>query len=351
MKIALNKFYQLLKIVLINKRILGGKMYGEKPLISIIIPVYNVEKYLPRCLNSVINQTYENIEIIVVDDGSTDHSGQICDEYAEKDRRIEVIHKKNEGLSVARNEGIINASGKYLSFVDSDDYIALDYINYLFDLLIMAKADISICGYRKFYGNNVKHKEKKSKLIISNREKALFDLLYQREKLSPAWGKLFRKELFNHIKFPEGRIHEDIGIIYKIFFEASLIVYGNQEKYFYFQRENSISNKGFSEKKMDYVFFTKECMNFFSIRLSELYKAAVSRHFSACFELLCILYCRKTETILFEKNTAYLKQEIKKYRKLVLQDKNARTINRCAALFSYISIDFVVNVWNSLMKK
>ena len=133
----------------------------EKPLISVIVPVYNVKQYLRRCVDSILKQTYENIEIVLIDDGSTDESGAICDRYAQKDVRVKVIHKENGGLSDARNKGMQEARGEYFAFVDSDDYIAKDYIAYLFELIVENKAQISLCGYLKFI-EKLPQKERKA---------------------------------------------------------------------------------------------------------------------------------------------------------------------------------------------
>lgn len=214
-------------------------------LISIIVPVYNVEKYLNNCIKSIIGQTYKNIEIILVDDGSTDNSSKICDDYAKKDKRIKVIHQKNSGLSEARNIGIKNASGTYIGFVDSDDYIAKDMFEYLFKLVKTNHADISICNYSMVteYTNEDKSKNiEKEKIKILDSKDALKELLSEKRIQNYAWNKLYKKSLFENLSYPAKMKMEDLGTTYKLFLKAKKIILSNQKKYFYLQRPESILN-------------------------------------------------------------------------------------------------------------
>ena len=150
----------------------------KQDLISIVVPIYNVEKYLEKCINSIIIQTYKNIEIILVNDGSTDSSGKICDIYLKKDKRIKVIHKKNGGLSDARNVGIENAKGKYIAFIDSDDFIDSDFIEILYNLIIEYNADVSCCKCNVIYKKNKKQQVEEKINIFTNYE-AINEMLYQ----------------------------------------------------------------------------------------------------------------------------------------------------------------------------
>ncbi len=211
--------------------------------ISIIIPVYNVEKYIKKCVDSIINQTYKNLEIILVDDGSSDNSGKICDEYKKRDYRIKVIHKENGGLSDARNKGVEIATGKYIGFVDSDDYIEENMYNILLNELKVNNADVSICSYKKiredYYKVDCKQSCEKIIKILDN-IKAIELLLSDTYIDNYAWNKLYKKELFNNIKYPYGKKMEDLGTTYKIFSKAKKIVYTNYIGYFYLQRNSSI---------------------------------------------------------------------------------------------------------------
>ena len=194
--------------------------------VSVIIPVYKVEKYLEKCIDSVINQSYSNLEIILVDDGSPDNCGKICDKYAKKDNRIRVIHKTNGGLSDARNNGIKIATGNYIAFIDSDDYVTEDYIEYLLKLIIDNNSDISIVmPYEVDENYIVKKIFKREKIYNYNSNDALKTMLYQKKFETSAWGKLFKKNVVNGIYFPTGKIYEDIGTIYKYILRAKKITF------------------------------------------------------------------------------------------------------------------------------
>ena len=223
-----------------------------KDLISIIVPVYNVEDYIEECLDSILNQTYKNLEILLVDDGSTDNSGKICDKYVKKDNRFKVIHQKNSGLSESRNNAIKVSSGKYLSFVDSDDIIHPRMIEILHQELIKNKSDISICKFQNFYTKFI-IKEKKYEVKLLTQEEFLKELMKDKEISDHACNKLYKKTLFKEIKFPIGKKYEDIGTTYKIALTAKKFVYLNMELYGYRTRENSIVNNLKKETLLDYL--------------------------------------------------------------------------------------------------
>lgn len=213
----------------------------KNELISIIIPIYNVEKYLGKCIESIINQTYENLEIILVNDGSKDDSKNICEFYQKKDKRIIVINKKNGGLSDARNTGLDVARGKYIGFVDSDDFIDRNMYQILYNDIVSNNADIAICNYKKIYENELVNVENKlNNTEIYNKEDAI-RLLIMGDKINDyAWNKLYKAELFKNIKYPVGRNMEDMGTTYKVFEIAERITYNEYIGYYYLQRNNSI---------------------------------------------------------------------------------------------------------------
>ena len=210
-------------------------------LISVIVPVYKVEKYLKKCIESIISQTYKKLEIILVDDGSPDNCPKICDEYAKKDDRIKVIHKKNGGLSDARNYGIDIAKGKYICFIDSDDYISAKFIETLYDDIKSGDAKISSVGYKKV---NDKYEQKlenqKNCLVFFNKEDAIKQLFLEDTFGNYAWNKLYDIDLFNGIKFPVEKKMEDLGIMYLLFDKCDKISYNKNQLYYYVQREGSI---------------------------------------------------------------------------------------------------------------
>lgn len=210
--------------------------------LSIIVPIYNVEKYLKKCIDSILEQTYKNLEIILIDDGSTDNSGKICDEYENKDCRIKVIHKKNGGLSDARNYGISIATGDYLGFIDSDDVIDRDMYEILYEKITQYNADIAICGFKKFFeGENIEYKKSEKYEIYTSKE-AIKQLLLD-NLTNHAWNKLYNKKLFEDIRYPKGKNFEDIGTTYKLFLKSKKIINIHSECYGYLLRGNSITGK------------------------------------------------------------------------------------------------------------
>lgn len=228
-------------------------MIEEKDLISVIVPVYNVEKYLDKCIRSIKNQTYKNLEIILVDDGSKDTSGLICKKYADEDPRIQVIHQDNKGLSAARNTGIHHASGRLIIFIDSDDYIHTRMIEILYNNLIEEEADISICDFNKL---------SESEDCIEIEESCGYECtsgiefcheLYSGKQVQAvvAWNKLYRIELFENDRYPEGKLHEDEFLTYKLLYNAQKVVYTEAKLYYYIQRKSSIMGKKVNLSHMD----------------------------------------------------------------------------------------------------
>lgn len=237
------------------------------PIISVIVPVYNVEKYLKICIDSILNQTFKEFELILVNDGSTDNCGKICDIYKSKDKRIRVIHKKNAGLSSARNVGLDLAKGKYIAFVDSDDYINKNMYEILYSNLIKTDADISICNFQYVNDNsiiNINQSIDNYEYLIFNNIEAL-NKLYSENNVNVvvAWNKLYKKELFEDLRYTEGRIHEDEFIIHKLLYKSKKIVYNNTELYYYLKRQGSITQCDFNLKKLDAVYAFKERVEFF----------------------------------------------------------------------------------------
>ena len=219
-------------------------------LISVIVPVYNVEQYLDRCIGSIVNQTYTNLEIILVDDGSPDNCPTMCDNWAEKDCRIKVIHKQNGGLSDARNAGLAVASGEYIAFVDSDDWIHKEYIIILYNAICNNNADISACSI------NITNHYIEDQLVTES-NCSLFDnysvmksLVNGKEFASNVWNKLYSSALLNNERFVVGKYHEDEFFSYKIISKVTSAVYVNTPLYFYYQRPGSIMNS-FSIKRLD----------------------------------------------------------------------------------------------------
>ena len=224
-------------------------------LISVIVPVYNVRPYLKRCIDSIIAQTYSNLEILLVDDGSTDGSGELCDAYARQDARVQVIHKKNAGQAAARNDAIDIARGSYLGFVDSDDFIDCRMFEILYQDLTEHDAQISTVTFQEFT-------EEKEVTVSRNLmsiecqagEKILQKLLLEEKIGDFSWNKLYRRELFKEIRYPVGRMMEDQGIMYKLVDQCTKVTYRPIRLYFYYQRPDSTLHRRtlkFYEDKWD----------------------------------------------------------------------------------------------------
>lgn len=225
----------------------------EKPLISVIVPIYKVEKYLNKCVKSIINQTYKNLEIILVDDGSPDNCGKICDKLAERDDRIRIIHKKNGGLSSARNAGIEIANGEYIGFVDSDDYIKEDMYEILLNLIKKYDADVSICNLYDVIDGNECIRNKENGIREYSRLDILKEVLLDKNIQSYAWNKLYEKELFDEIKYPIRKKYEDIGTTFYVFEKCNKIVVTSEPEYYYLKRSDSLVNNVTESTVLDYT--------------------------------------------------------------------------------------------------
>ena len=222
----------------------------EGPKISIIVPVYKVEPYLRKCLDSIVNQTYENLEIILVDDGSPDSCGAICDEYAARDERIRVIHQPNGGLSAARNRGLEAAAGDYVAFVDSDDWVEPDMYGYLLSGAEQVGADIAVCGiFEELPDRQVCRHWQEAETFDT--EGALEQLFLRKKYSHSAWDKLYRRTLFDGVRFPEGRNFEDIATTYRVFEKARTVQLMPEAKYHYLQRPDSIMGDGSLRNRVD----------------------------------------------------------------------------------------------------
>lgn len=304
----------------------------QEPLISIIVPIFKVEQYLRKCIDSIIEQTYSNLEIILVDDGSPDNCGLICDEYATKDIRIIVIHKENGGLSDARNGGIDIAKGEYITFIDSDDYVDINYIEVLYDLTQKFDASLSVSSFSHFKEEGGEIEKDKGRVItnVLSANEAIETMFYQDKFETSAWGKLYKKELFGHdIRYPKGMLYEDLPTTYKLMLKAVRIAYTTQRTYHYLLRGDSIQCSAFNPKKMDILKVADMIIPDIRNNHPELYES-----------LKCRLFCAYMNIFLqTEKDSAYqeiLWKEIKGYRWGILKDRNARKKAIIAALISIL---------------
>lgn len=280
------------------------------PLISVIVPVYRVEEYLERCVKSILSQTYENLEVILVDDGSPDQCPAICDACAEKDARVKVIHQENKGLSGARNAGIDAASGEYLAFVDSDDYVSPHFIEELYQLLQDTGCAIGQCRFSYVKGDGLV--EEGDSAFCIYRGESLMEQLYGPEEKATcfvvAWNKLYRAELFKEtgIRYPEGRIHEDEATTYRLFHEAKKLAFLDRALYGYYTENGGSITSVFSAKRLQWLTAHEERIAFFKKNgYEKLLPAAYRKLCDACI----IFYFRCTEQV---KDAEELKKELRK---------------------------------------
>lgn len=301
----------------------------KNDLISVIIPIYKVEEYLRQCIESVIGQTYKNLEIILVDDGSPDNCGKICDEYAERDKRIKVIHKENGGLSSARNAGLDIATGEYISFIDSDDYVANNFIETLYTLSIENKADVVECDFVRFEEEVELFNDVKKEIVrysSTEMQKRIYSDLCIRTVV--VWNKLYKKCIYDKLRFPVGKINEDEFTTYKAFDKTSKkIVTTNEALYYYRYNENSIMGKKFNEKRLDVLDAYEERKEYFKSRKNDLlYEITVEKYqnlLKKCYILTKESienpnkYLKNIKNILKENNKEYQKLTKIKYEKKI----------------------------------
>lgn len=244
----------------------------QDTLISIIVPIYKVEKYIYKCLNTILNQTYKNLQIILVDDGSPDNCGKICDEYAKKDKRIQVIHKQNGGLSDARNVGIAEAKGEFIGFVDSDDYIETTMFEDLLNLVKENNADVAICNFYEVKDDNKIIKNNYNDVKIYDKMEILKEILLDKKIQSYAWNKLYKKDLFNEVKYPVGKKYEDIGTTFYLLENCEKVVVSGKPEYNYLNRKDSIVNNVTESTIIDYVTIVDERYDYIEKNYPELSK-------------------------------------------------------------------------------
>lgn len=288
-------------------------------LISVIVPIYNVEKFLERCICSLVYQSYRYLEIILVNDGSTDSCGQICNDWEKRDSRIKVIHKLNGGLSSARNAGIKVATGKYLSFVDSDDWLALDYYEILYNYALKFDVEIVasgvVCTYKDnrevFYGKNMK-------TGIYSTEEALRTIQDNSGFLAVAWNKLYDRRLFDDIFYPLGVIHEDEFVTYRVMAKAKRLALCQDAKYFYFQREDSIMSNLDARKERVVLNAFKDRSEFYEKNFPKLYVRDKYLFCMCCYRIYCLAKKQNESSVLEEirkerKKITFSKKELKQF--------------------------------------
>lgn len=258
------------------------------PLISVIVPVYKAEGYLERCVGSIRNQTYRNLEIILVDDGSPDKSGAMCDGFAQEDSRIRVLHVKNGGPASARNAGLDAMTGDYVAFVDSDDDIIPEMFRNLYDLSVEHQADIVCCNTIKVndQGPCGHFHDKLDDFLLLNKEEAVRELLENRRVTDSLWDKLYHKRMFDGLRMLEGVLYEDFDILYQLMHRADRVVYTGQPMYHYYLSQNSVMRSAFKAKQFDILEMSRKRLAFLQKEYPQFMDVAWSKHVELGFEML-----------------------------------------------------------------
>ncbi len=256
----------------------------NNPLISVIVPIYKVEEFLPTCLDSILAQTYKNLEIILVDDGSPDNCGMICDEYAKKDSRIIVIHKENGGLSDARNAGLDICTGELISFIDSDDFAHPAFFATLTSTIIRTNCDVAFCNFIPFHTPAIDY-EKTSEIVNMKHlsGKYMIDNIYNREwvpKNIVVWNKIYKSHIFEHLRFPPGLNHEDEYIFLPIFSSVNEVVYIDRPLVYYRQRKDSIMSDRYCDNNfLAFTYILKERMKYSDHANNSIFKKKTFNHY------------------------------------------------------------------------
>ena len=309
----------------------------NEPLVTVIVPVYNVERWLEQCLESVASQTYTHLEIIVVDDGSTDGSATLCDQWAERDSRIKVIHKPNGGLSDARNAALDVAQGEFITFVDSDDFVDVRCVELLLNALNdNPNCDIAVGHWQEFDdGTEPTPKQTDAKTRVFTPQEAALDIFYQKSLTHSAWGRMFRRHFFDGehaVRFPVGMLYEDLAVIMPLLDQASGVVFIPDVIYFYRKRQSSIIGT-FNKRRTHVLNILDDLQHKAPHQFPWLERAIKSRRLSACFNIL--LLCPRKNDV-YNDVTARCWQGIKELRHGCLFDSHVRTKNKVAIVLSWL---------------
>lgn len=291
------------------------------PRISVIVPVYKVENYLSQCVESIRNQTFNDIEIVLVDDGSPDNCGVLCDEFAENDKRIKVVHKENGGLSSARNAGLKVASGEYIGFVDSDDYIAPDMFEKLYKACMANGVFLSACNYLYVFGENVQMEEESGKTCVLSSEDFFRKILTEDGRIEMvAWNKLYHRSVFEKMDepFPEGKLFEDLGSMFKFVFSVKKVAYIDTGLYFYRRlRPGAITSTQYSNREIDRIEMGNNMTEYVKRVVPGIYEEALVFKFVNSY-LTCVnsmAASRKFDEKIYE----YIRNDLKKNKKIIIK--------------------------------
>lgn len=317
--------------------------------ISVIVPVFNTEKFLYKCVNSLINQTIKSeYEIILVDDGSTDNSCNICDDFAADFHNIVTYHKKNGGLSSARNYGLNQAKGEYVCFVDSDDYVSDDFLETMYSNMIEHKAQIAMCNYCEVY-NDGRKISKKAKDVVCDSKTAIKDACYQKNFDTNMTMKMIKKSFFDDIKFREGIWYEDTDIFYRIYDKADVICFTNKVCYFYYQNENGIMHTEFNVKVLEIVDVAERMYEFIKQNYITIIDAGAYRYVYSCLYVVHKILQSNydlTNTEIF----INVREKIKPKCNQVYKDNNVRVIKKIEIFLYNTNLSWYIFFYKLLRK-
>lgn len=316
----------------------------KESLVSVIIPVYNSEEYLDQCLTSVIKQTYKNIEIILIDDGSSDRSLEIIEGHAKADARVKILRKKNGGVASARNCGVKHSSGKYIAFVDSDDFLDDNYISHMIKVAEKDRVDVVQCNYRIAFGKQIKKPDQVERKKEFTKDESVKSMLYQAEISSALWGKIIKRELFEGVSFPEGKVHEDLYALYYVLKKTEKTIILGEYLYNYRLRQNSLIHASFSKHTLD-ILDVLESISADVERHSEYKQAFMSRKVNADFFVLRQLPSE------YKNLKKELWSDVKRLRARVLKDPMVRKKTKVGLVISYFGLPAVKIVYRMFVGK
>ena len=312
-------------------------MGTDKPLVSLIVPIYRAQDTLRECVDSLLSQSYKKIEMILVDDGSPDDCGKICDEYAAKDNRVRVLHQKNRGVSAARNTGVSASQGMYIVFIDADDQAEHELVEYMLSILLETDSDIAVCGCETPARWGAEQTQE------FTGEEALCEMLRQRLFDTGPWSKLFKAELIKHCPFPDNMFFEDLAVMCKIIGSAKKVIYSSRKIYNYRKSPGGTMNGGHVERLLDEITAADMMYSYVTETFPHLAKEAASRRFSAYCQVLL-----KLPDHGYEKERKLLWTSIKRDRWQILTAHRVRCKNRGAALASFFGEREMRRLWRAV---
>ncbi len=320
----------------------------DNPLISVIVPAHNVEKYFPKCIDSILKQDYRNLEVVLVDDGSTDTTSLLCDQYAQKDSRVVVYHKPCGGVSDARNFGVSHAKGEYFAFVDSDDYVTEDYISYLWKLLkAVPGCKLSLCTLFDVYPllNKIVDTGDGTEMVLSAKD-CLEMLCYHDKVDTCVYAKLYHRSVFENIVYPVGRLFEDIGVTYQLIDKCPEISCGFKSKYYYIRRDNSIVTSNYNKMKVDMLEMTDRMASYVSTKYPDLKDATIRRQVYARFSTLNQMLFTSEDTDVKKEMISFIKDN----ERSVLKNSKTPKRDRVAIYSLNVGLWFYKLCWRVYLK-